>query len=776
MYTNVLAYDRDGDTYRLGPPVHIVVDNVIGLDCLLQEPPKHADFLPEDPLNWTGAWSMLNISYYAQIHMAFEDESDQTVQTTATATTDRSIGGSVAVSAEGSTSVNAFLMKGAVTVAADAEVSYDYEQHKASWNSQYSSRSTSVTMETDDDDILYGKLQLIDIWRYPVYGAKTDDGLNVFQDIVLPGPVLKFNGGGLSCWDWYQPVHQNHNILSYPALGANFPGDVGPFSLPDGTVITDVMTDNTVYAYDGNAHNVELRWTQTAGSGSEKEWTNKIGDSADLSVSYTGEAGIGDIEDTESTWKVAVHFDSSNSWGGKTTEETTSSKTTGVQIDIPGIPLPSRGWAYPFLPAVYINTTGTLKAAHAIDFGNLTNMGPNWAKYYGSRPDPALNLPNRIQYVSPDEYTYGTCELVKDESRMTMRGFFIRKETPNPVSGKLDPLAEAPTDGDKVELAARVYNFSIGQATGAFTVRFDRALIDTSSATELAGTRVTIGNVSMASLKPLEMREAVIVLDTTGLSNTVNPATGKLDYNLGYRFYVVVDPGNAISNEIHEWKDPTRVNEAEWTDAEGRLYHGNNEGFWPVSGGVMVHPKGSGAHPPDPEPPACAVTILTPEGLVTGEELTIPAGHRYRLRAQITDVVQDTTHRQFLFMASLNGGDPKVVEMATVRGIRSTDTYVWANWKPLKPGAYRIWATYAGDLERPSSSNPENALHVTVGPSDIPTPGEGEGEGEGEDGGGGCNGQDGSGPPIDGAAILAALAGFWLLVRWYGANNNKPGF
>jgi hypothetical protein len=63
-----------------------------------------------------------------------------------------------------------------------------------------------------------------------------------------------------------------------------------------------------------------------------------------------------------------------------------------------------------------------------------------------------------------------------------------------------------------------------------------------------------------------------------------------------------------------------------------------------------------------------------------------------------------------------------------------------------------------------------------VGPSDIPTPGEGEGEGEGEDGGGGCNGQNGADPPIDGAAILAALAGFWLLFRWYGANNNKPGF
>jgi len=54
------------------------------------------------------------------------------------------------------------------------------------------------------------------------------DGLNPFYDVVFPGQTINFKASGLDL-DWYQPLHENGNILSYPgpANGAFSPTDVG---------------------------------------------------------------------------------------------------------------------------------------------------------------------------------------------------------------------------------------------------------------------------------------------------------------------------------------------------------------------------------------------------------------------------------------------------------------------------------------------------------------------------------------------------------------------
>jgi hypothetical protein len=43
------ALDGDGDTWRLGPPMHLTIENLINLDYIIQEPPKHVDYLPLKP-------------------------------------------------------------------------------------------------------------------------------------------------------------------------------------------------------------------------------------------------------------------------------------------------------------------------------------------------------------------------------------------------------------------------------------------------------------------------------------------------------------------------------------------------------------------------------------------------------------------------------------------------------------------------------------------------------------------------------------------------------
>lgn len=723
-----VALDADGDSYRLGPPAHIVVEDLVGLDCVLKEPPKHADFLPKDPKNWDGDWKMFNVSYYPQIHVKFEDENEQTVETSSKKTSDWDLGAEVKASVEGSESAGLPGIKVSLSQEVTATASYDYEGHREDWESGYGTRSTAVTMTTNDDDILYGTIKTLDIWRYPIIGILDDQGNQVFQEIILPGPSTKFNGGGTRHWDWYQPPHQNHNLLSYPALTSAFPEDVGEFTLPDGTKRTDLMTDRTTYDYDGNAHEIQLKWSQEAGAGSEKTWNNTVSASAE----YTGTVKA-QCETVKEKTSFSFSAHASYSWGGAATEKTTTSNSKGVTVDIPDIGLPDKGWSYPFMPAVYVSKNGgALKAEHAVDFNRLASVGPRWANYYGQRPDPALNLPGRIDYESPDEFTYGTAFLVEDEARMAMRGFFIRKSDPSPVSGELEELSGPPRDGDVVQLAARVYNFALVRDTGPFTVRFDAALVDTASGLELDGSRRVIGTAGMASLPPLGMREATLLLDTTGMSHTVNPATGEADALLSYRFYVVVDPDNRVPNEIHEWMDtgeggPARDGDgprpdvAGWTDADGRLFHGNNEGYWPPSGGVFVDPPA----PKADQPPLDAwlhgksLAVETEDGLLDSGDIRIYQGQRYRIRAHVRATAPADDHRLMLFHAGHPDVTDEVFSVTTVRGLRE-DTYVWTAWKPAAPGEYEIWASFREHGHDIIRGNARDGLKLTVLPAEKP--------------------------------------------------------
>jgi hypothetical protein len=69
--------------------------------------------------------------------------------------------------------------------------------------------------------LLVAQLQTFDVWRYRAFGISPTDAqgqpLNGFYELVLPGPTVEARGGGLN-FDWYQPLHENGNILSYPTL------------------------------------------------------------------------------------------------------------------------------------------------------------------------------------------------------------------------------------------------------------------------------------------------------------------------------------------------------------------------------------------------------------------------------------------------------------------------------------------------------------------------------------------------------------------------------
>jgi len=268
-------------------------------------------------------------------------------------------------------------------------------------NSQYRSRTVTITGQTDHDDYLAGRIQLLDAWRYRVYGisAKDPNGnpTNAFYDVVLPGPTLNFGAGRLS-FDWYQPVHENGNILSYPTQLGNDPSDpfrpadLGTFTLPDGTVKNEPMVPASLQFYDGTSGAIALEYSATSGSGSSRSYSKTLSDSEDVKVTYKtsasffGEGGSGSLfAETE--------FHNSNAWGGVKTNDSTTNQTTGITLSRPSGDL-TQGYA--FYPVFYITRGGTVKTAHAVDVLASATGKPFWQRTYSGKPDPALNLPQRF--------------------------------------------------------------------------------------------------------------------------------------------------------------------------------------------------------------------------------------------------------------------------------------------------------------------------------------------------------------------------------------------
>ncbi|MBA3441906.1 MAG: hypothetical protein H0T92_18765, partial [Pyrinomonadaceae bacterium] len=232
----LVAYDATGDSLYLGAPVHMMVEGMINTDFILQEPPKHA-FYDNRPGSPTYG-QIVTVTRFDETNVSLRTSTGTTFSGKSTDSSNWSIGASVEGSA--GESVKAGIPDVASAKASfdlTAKIGYDYNQNKDSYNSNYSERTVSQTESTDHDDKLLGRLQTFDIWRYRVYGASVtdqqDNPTNAFYDFVLPGPIIPFNAGGLD-FDWYQPLYENGNILSYPqATSSSFtPSDVGAYKIP----------------------------------------------------------------------------------------------------------------------------------------------------------------------------------------------------------------------------------------------------------------------------------------------------------------------------------------------------------------------------------------------------------------------------------------------------------------------------------------------------------------------------------------------------------------
>lgn len=683
----VVAYDRDGDSIYLGAPVLLTAQYVINTDFVIQEPPKHAYYDQN-------AGEVVTVSRYDGFNVELTDSNNITFQSQSTDTSNWTIGGSASITAGASVTAkeNLILEKASVTASDQftAKGSYNYDQNKSSYNSQNAARTVTYTAKTDHDDVLVGRLQVLYIWRYRIYNISNDQSQapNTFYDVILPGPTVPFEGGGQG-YEGYQPVHENGNILSYPADLGGFPEDLGSFTLPDGTTVTQPMIPASQLAFDGTSGTEALEYSTGTGQGASFNYQHTLTESADFKLGFQVDAKEGifgtGIEESASV-EAEAQFNNSNSWGGTNTSNSTSNNATGITLNkISG----ESAQAYNFYPVFYVTQDGTIKVSFAVDATGNASGEAFWSRLYGSLPDPALNLPGRFNPTYSHQGNQNGWTANLDDGRQKIRGFFLTSPTPDPVTNDYDDLPYAPQDGDQVRIAVRVYNYSLGQATGDFHVNFYAIKYDPSTDTE-SGNRQPIGQTTVPSLAPLAMSTAALTWDTTGFGPSTPGASQS------YRIYVALNADGAVKQEIYPPEDPDKTYPGV-VDANGNPVKGvdpgqNNDG-WGLA--TVVAKAASQSEDADVYMKPDSVAMIG-----AGGELSSTGGEAqaYRpIKLRFT-VFASRPGRGFAHLLVYDGDPNRGGQMVADKRVFAGDARVegnhaWVQWVPTSVGQHHIYAS-----------------------------------------------------------------------------------
>lgn len=739
MRMPLVAFDLDGDSVFLGAPIHLQTGQVVRTDFILQEPPKHTyyDSVPNPTNNFKPSYQIVNISRYDNFDVSLQDSNGTSFSTTHADTSNWSIGGSATASASDSITlgenVGIYKVESTVSTSFSATVGYNYNENQSSYNSGLNSQSLSVQGNTDHDDLVIGRTQIFDIWRYRVYGPNVKDILgndtNGFYDIIFPGVGVSFQSPGLAL-DGYEPVYENGNILSYPsALGSQpsdplTPDDLGPFTLPNGTTVLEPMVPASEFTFGGTSGNQNLQYSQSSGGGSSRTYQHTLSESADLAVSVEAKEDVLFGSDGgESKFGFEAQFSNSNSWGGTSTSSDTTNETTGITMNMisgPG----TQG--YEFFPVFYMTQDGTVKVAHAVDVLGSAQGRSFWTDYYGSKPDAALNLPNRFQPVYSVENTLNGWKPVTDDTRKEMRGFSLTDPVQDPTSGEYNYLIYPPTDGDMVRVEAAIYNYSTGKTLSNLEVLFE--LVPYNSAgipipatscppgSQLKGWACVLGTTTLDPMDPLERDVAVFQWNTSGFAPQAPCATA------AYRMNVVLDPNNQIA-ELYETEVATT--QYPYNDSNGdpqTLPKGidpgqNNMGWSDVN--VIQKSKSGGT---------CSDGSNADMSL-KGQSLAVMNTRTQTLvddKARVSQfestpirvtAFSSKKHRGTGYVLIYDGDPDKNGELLAIKRVHTGNpkgAHVWFNWVPRTVGTHTLYARLLSDATDRKPGNGEDIIKVNV--------------------------------------------------------------
>ncbi len=712
-----------GDAVYLSQPLHIILEGFLNTDYILQEPPKHVYWDPTGGPDGRGA--VVNVSGQDTFKIGRKETTTIGVTKSSHDTYDHSWG----VSETASASVN---YGGGLWVPPKFEaslketVAYDYQSHHDDYNKTMDQREVSLTLFGVRDDAINYRVQTIDLWRYYVFGAKFEDEDNSpllgFFDITVPRPGAQTNlVAGAGHTDWYQPVHENNNILSYPSptllpTGERglAPTDMGSFQVPctdlsgktcdkdpdtndplTTMTVTGPLVDRVMWEWGGISGEQELKDTRTATTGTERTSSKTVSTNEDLKI--TGRGRIPYTAQWKFELSLDVAFHGKWSWGDAHATEATTTELSSLWFNVPP---GNSSMGYKFYPLFYVTDDGTTKVAFAVDMTG-TSGEANWNDIYGQQPDPALNLPLRFNAGTDATGTVWTPNI--GVNRKLMRGFFIQHAEAD-KDGDYIEYSGPPSAGETVRLETRVYNYStlkgvgLDYGTAPLTVRFEYVEVN---GTQEVGARTPIGTTTVSSIAPRGM-------ETAAVNWTIPTFTdGSLSKN--YRVYVVLDPDNTIPNEKYETESVASRTYCKANCANTANYIDpgqNNEGFrqLTVTSFPPTNPRFS--TPGDVHLKSDALAAITPQGKLKTKNVQAYLGLPLQIRVQIdTDQPGADYQHLLLYDGDPNAGGTLITDVAAYTG-NPDGNEVWIEWIPTDLGPHRL---YAKILEGPMDPGLDNA-------------------------------------------------------------------
>lgn len=601
----------DGRRLFIGDAVlHYVLENMEAPEVVLQEPPKHVDYLPE-------LGGITNVSVTDDFFTEFSVTDEAGGMLEKKSQTDWTLGAGVAVGF-GPPVPPGIDFNSAVKLSLDVEHSTSIAKSELD---EVTLRLTQVSGAIRDD-VVWTRVQSVDYWRFPAMGGErggsgqfpprsewpmtsTESGLpeDAYFEIAVPGEVTVLVGPG-QLNESYEPFHQNGNILTYPAFSGSNTGlgdlfaslgsyvprnqqggrDCVPLAIPDalgdleefpgclverangvvemaqqvldGEILVggDLVRESSpirvadIIRTGGVAFRADLEFERSVTQGIGVTNNNTVKAGAELKAPV-GISVLGvplQVGEIEANIRASASFQSAR----LSTNEVSSE--TRISLHVPPDLAPDKSYA--IRPSFHFTPSGGLKVTHQVSVEGPTEEF--WFRHYSGR-DPALNLPFRIVR---DPGAPGGLALARDSRRDRMKGFFIRDGSQvdplRPSHSVGDLLDGAPADGDPVQIEVRVFNLSLATPVSDLLVRFEA--IETDRGGREIGPRMPIGDTVIPLIpyrgqvedRPnAHIASAFIVWDTTGLGAATPDELRR------YKVVVTLDPRNAIPDETHEWED-----------------------------------------------------------------------------------------------------------------------------------------------------------------------------------------------------------------------------
>lgn len=724
--TTLVAGDTQGRSLFVGAPTVMTVNHTQP-HLVLSAPPMHVDYA--SPVNG-GAPQVINVSavpkrFYSQYSTDVTNANQSTHQGTTSFTNAASISTTVGYQWGGSAT-------GSITVKAGDSLGFMNSRYTTKQYGTYSAQDFDASTGTGFDDQVWLDIQTHYIYAFPVIGqyiCSNQQPTCPSSDLVpllvlISGPMItEVETVTASGVEWYQPVHQQGSVFTYPwnftqlqnAEGGSI--DLLTPQKPQGFSTDDSSTSESVTWKGQNRNSV------TSGSATNVNWSAYLsvsskpgitgGTLASLNVQYSGSTAI-------STLNTSI-----NNIG----------KSTGFGIIKPNTL--TGDYAYSIFPFIYgdkpvtgtfqtnvltstVQTSGILRTGFTVNLYDLT-ASPWWQETY-TLPDVALAHPTQwsfpsvpYQTLAPNCITIGigiaqcaelnpiTDDFTTDNF-LAMKGLMI---TPAGANGQGPQLSGA-TAGDQIRLQARVYNYSLADMPdrSQIVVQFYGQPFDETTK-KPNGNAFLIDNVSVPGLPGFDSQNSGGANPNWTLASTLFDTTPYSDQNIV--FWVVVVLKDAQGNPLPEMPEhgltgvpPTLNSVAESKD--WMQTYSNNVGLYQYL--FYIAPKTNALAPAGANVSGANRLRIDPIRLTKKRVLL---NRRVTITANV-HAERDRDDVAALIYAASPGGESKAFEYEGISHIRGGSFYqVRANYTPDECGTHEIRVQVI-----PDGATAKTTLQVTI--------------------------------------------------------------